>query len=95
MHSKITASTVLVATLLAVSTTDSCAAESRRIWDQQEAERRVGAVLGQEAANDFAWDKIAWTNDPMQATREAAMQQKPILVYFFLKGQVGPAQAPC
>jgi hypothetical protein len=64
-------------------------------WDQQQAIHRVKSVIEQENAHDFAWDKIAWLTDPTQAAALAKRDGKPILLYFFLRGQSGPPAAPC
>lgn len=71
------------------------AKEPPRIWDQKRAESMVQEVLQLEEANSFAWENISWIEDPELAARLAAEKQKPILVYFFLRGKVGPAAAPC
>lgn len=66
-----------------------------RKWDQEEAIKRVKAIIAQEEAGDFAWDKIQWNTDPAEAIALSKKQEKPIFLYFFLKGEVGPAAAPC
>lgn len=72
------------------------AAEPQRSrWNQNEAVRMVQEVINQEESKDFAWNKINWLSDPAEARAVAEREQKPILVYFFLKGTSGPAAAPC
>jgi hypothetical protein len=74
----------------------AAAAESQRArWNQNEAVRMVQEVINQEESKDFAWNKINWLSDTAEARAVADREQKPILVYFFLKGTSGPAAAPC
>lgn len=70
-------------------------AAGRQNWDQQEAVKRVQSVVSQEELKDFRWDKINWLVDPKIATERALLEHKPILLYFFLKGDSGPKEAPC
>lgn len=69
--------------------------KKKRKWDQKEALERVKEVLAQEAKEDFAWDNISWGTDVDKAVARSQKEQKPIFLYFFLKGKVGPAKAPC
>lgn len=41
------------------------------------------------------WDKITWKTDVAEAVAIAQKEQKPIFVFFFLKKNVGPVDAPC
>lgn len=71
-------------------------AKAERVeWDQQEAVRRVKSIIAQEKAHNFAWDNIDWTTDPGVAIELAQKKKKPIFLYFYLKGNVGPKEAPC
>lgn len=70
-------------------------AELRPRWDHEEAQRRVRAVIAKEEAKDFAWDNIAWLTSPAEAASRAQQENKPIFLYFFLKGPSGPSEAPC
>ncbi len=67
----------------------------RQNWNQEEAAKRVQSVITQEEANDFRWDKIDWLVDAKLAASRAQAEHKPILLYFFLKGDAGPKAAPC
>ncbi len=67
----------------------------RQSWNQEEAVRRVQSVITQEEANDFRWDKIDWLVDAKLAASRSQAEHKPILLYFFLKGDIGPKAAPC
>ena len=64
-------------------------------WDQKKAVETVKSVLAMEVKGDTPWDKIAWKTDPAEAVAAAQKEQKPIFVFFFLKKNVGPANAPC
>jgi hypothetical protein len=69
-------------------------AQERPEWDQEKAVAKVKGVLAVEAAGR-PWDKVAWLTDIDQAVAEARKQDKPLFVYFFLKKNVGPKDAPC
>lgn len=66
----------------------------KRVWDHDEALRKVWNVLETEAAGQ-PWDDIKWRIDPAAAAEEAQETGRPILVYFFLQKDVGPEAAPC
>ena len=95
LKSKVIGTTCTLALFTHLQFLPGWAKEPPRLWDQNMAENMVKEVLQQEETNTFAWDKIAWLEDPELATRQATGKQKPILVYFFLRGKVGPAAAPC
>ncbi len=63
-------------------------------WDQQAAVEKVKSVLQREKQGQ-PWDKIAWLTNVEEAVARAQKEQKPLLVYLFLKKNVGPAAAPC
>ena len=63
-------------------------------WDQKQAVAIVKNIIALEEAGT-PWDKIAWKTDPAEAVALARKEQKPIFVYFYLKKNVGPANAPC
>lgn len=63
-------------------------------WDQKKAVEKVKRLIALEEQGQ-PWDKIAWQTDPAKAAALAKKEQKPLFVYFFLKGHVGPAVAPC
>lgn len=65
----------------------------RSEWDQAKAEDLVNSVLRIEATGE-PWDRIPWIEDPDKAAKRAIKENKPILVYFYLKKNVGPAAAP-
>lgn len=69
--------------------------KDRPVWDQARAEALVEDLKAREEKSDFAWDEIDWETDAEAAAVKAAEDQKPIFVYFYLKGNVGPAAAPC
>ena len=77
--------------ILARST--SLAQNDDRAWDQEKAKVVVDRVLRTEKRG-LKWDRIPWITDVDLATSTAAEQQKPILVYWFVK-KGGPAKAPC
>lgn len=64
-------------------------------WDQKKAVEKVKQLIALEEKGDTPWDKIAWKTDPAEAAALAQKEQKPIFVFFFLKKDVGPANAPC
>lgn len=64
-------------------------------WDQKKAVEKVKKLLDGEEKGDLPWDKIAWKTDPAEVAALAQKEQKPIFVFFFLKKDVGPANAPC
>jgi hypothetical protein len=64
-------------------------------WDQRKAVKMVKDLIALEELGDFPWDKVPWEEDSVEAAALARAEQKPILVYFFLKKNVGPAAAPC
>ncbi|MBI1270792.1 hypothetical protein GC174_10200 [bacterium] len=71
------------------------AGQGRQKWDQQAAIRKVQSVIDQEKSGDFAWQRIAWLDNPEEAARRAQEEKKPIFVFFLLKTEKGPAAAPC
>ena len=71
------------------------AQEKRPDWDQKKALEKVKGILALEEKGDLPWDKIAWQTDPVKAAAQAQKEGKPIFVFFFLKKDVGPANAPC
>ena len=66
-----------------------------RIWNQKKAVDIVNSCIAQEQAGDFAWDEINWIADPQEAVRVSQKMNKPIFLFFFLKKDVGPKEAPC
>jgi hypothetical protein len=71
------------------------APEKRPAWDQAAAKKRVQGVLDIENSGKRPWDDVPWETDPILAADRAAREQKPIFVFFFLKKNVGPEDAPC
>ena len=71
------------------------AQEKRPDWDQKKAAEKVKGLIALEEKGDLPWDKIAWQTDPAKAAALAQKEGKPIFVFFFLKKDVGPANAPC
>ena len=71
------------------------AQEKRAAWDQKKAVEAVKGIIALEAKGELPWDKIAWHTDPARAVALAQKEQKPIFLFFFLKKDVGPANAPC
>ena len=71
------------------------AQEKRADWDQKKAVEKVKGLLVLEAKGELPWDKIAWHTDPAKAVALAQKEQKPIFLFFFLKKDVGPIDAPC
>ena len=71
------------------------AQEKRPDWDQKKAAERVKGIIALEEKGDLPWDKIAWQTDPVKAAALAQKEGKPIFVFFFLKKDAGPANAPC
>lgn len=69
--------------------------EKRPEWDQEKAVAMVKALIAKEDRGEFDWDKIAWKTNAKEVVALAQKEQKPIFVYFFLKGEVGPKEAPC
>ena len=67
----------------------------RAEWDQKKAVEKVKQLIALEEMGDLPWDNIAWKTDPAEAAALAQKEQKPIFVFFFLKKDVGPANAPC
>jgi hypothetical protein len=67
----------------------------RAEWDQKKAVERIKQLITLEEKGELPWDKIAWKTDPAEAAALAQKEQKPIFVFFFLKKDVGPANAPC
>ena len=68
--------------------------QQRASWDQQRAVEIVRGVLETEAGGQ-PWDEIKWRTDPDEAVAEARLEDKPLLVYFYLRKPVGPDDAPC
>ena len=64
-------------------------------WDQKKAVEKVKQLIALEEKGELPWDKIAWKTDPAEAAALAQKEQKPIFVFFFLKKDIGPANAPC
>jgi hypothetical protein len=86
---------ILFAGLMAtLGVTWSSDGHNRPEWNQTEALRRVQAVIAQEEAKNFAWDKIDWLTDPNEAAMRAQRENRPIFLYFFLKKDIGPKAAP-
>jgi hypothetical protein len=71
------------------------APKKRPPWDQAEAVRRVKGVLELESSGKRPWDDIGWETDAKQAAERATQEKKPLFVFFFLKKNIGPADAPC
>ena len=71
------------------------AQEKRPEWDQKKAAKLVKGLIALEEKGDLPWDKIAWQTDPVKAAALAKKESKPIFVFFFLKKDAGPANAPC
>lgn len=63
-------------------------------WDQAAAEAKVRRVLEIERKGQ-PWDQIAWQTDPTKAGEAARRENKPVLVYFYLRKAAGPPTAPC
>ena len=70
------------------------AQEKRPDWDQKKATEIVKGIVALEEKGDLPWDKIAWQTDPAKAAALAQKEGKPIFVFFFLKKDAGPANAP-
>lgn len=70
------------------------AGEAPRVWDQQRAVEIVRGMLETEASGQ-PWDKIEWRTDADDAVAEARREDRPLLVYFYLRKPVGPDDAPC
>ena len=85
----------LVAVAVCMSPGFTAAQEKRPDWDQKKAAEKVKGILALEGKGDLPWDKIAWETDPAKAAALAQKEGKPIFVFFFLKKDVGPANAPC
>ena len=85
----------LVAVAACMSPGFTAAQEKRPDWDQKKAAEKVKGILALEEKGDLPWDKIAWQTDPAKAAAQAEKEGKPIFVFFFLKKDVGPANAPC
>ena len=71
------------------------AQETRTDWDQKKAAEKVKGIVALEEKGELPWDKIAWHTDPAKAVALAQKEQKPIFLFFFLKKDVGPTDAPC
>ena len=71
------------------------AQEKRPDWNQKKAAEIVKGIIALEEKGDLPWDKIAWQTDPAKAAAQAQKEGKPIFVFFFLKKDVGPTNAPC
>ena len=70
-------------------------AEDRPAWDQGRAVAKVQQVLDVEAAGR-AWNDIAWVTDAATAACRAKAENRPILVWFYLRKEAtGPRDAPC
>ena len=67
----------------------------RSVWNQQKAIGLVNSVIAQEKSGEFSWNKIKWICDPEEASSLASKEGKPIFVFFFLKKDIGPKEAPC
>jgi hypothetical protein len=67
----------------------------RPAWDQKAAEAKVRGLLAIENGQTRPWDRIAWETDPNAAALRAQRENKPLFVFFYLKKNVGPADAPC
>jgi hypothetical protein len=88
-----TSSLILILTGCCIESAYADGAVSR--WNQEEAVCKVNSVLTQEATQNFAWNKIKWITDCSVAEERARVEQKPIFLYFFLKGKGGPAEEHC
>ena len=64
-------------------------------WDQSKAVEIVKGVIACEEKGDHPWDRIPWHTEPGDAVAIAQKEQKPLFLFFFLKKNTGPAQAPC
>jgi hypothetical protein len=67
-------------------------------WDQAKAVALVKKALAVEATGRLPWDDIAWLTDADTAIARARAEEKPILVFYFVKNpgpENGPAAAPC
>lgn len=79
---------------LSLAGLSSLVANERAAWDQEKAKAKVQLVLEVEATGQ-PWENIPWEMDPEVAAQRAAEEQKPIFVFFFLKKDSGPPEAPC
>ena len=86
---------IVTLTLIAPSSVVAQNPAARPAWDQKKAAEKVKAVLDTENSKGQPWDKIQWLTDVPEAVARSQKEQKPIFVYFFLKKNVGPADAPC
>ena len=87
---------LLIAALAAcISPSLASAQEKRPDWDQKKAAEIVKGIIAMEKKGELPWDKIAWQTDPAKAAAQAQKEAKPIFVFFFLKKDVGPTNAPC
>lgn len=83
---------IAVTMIAAMLLSASAEAQSRR-WDQDKAREKLKRVLAVEAQGQ-PWNKIAWLTDPAKAVEQARKTDRPLLVYFYLRKNVGPAADP-
>lgn len=69
-------------------------AAKRPQWDQKKARSAVEKITQLEQTQRRPWDNIAWLTDVDAAVARARKENKPILLYFFVK-KGGPSTAPC
>jgi len=86
---------LLIVALIACAPALSSAQDKRSDWDQKKALEKVKGLIALEEKGELPWDNIAWLTDPAKAAALAQKEQKPIFVFFFLKKDIGPANAPC
>lgn len=72
----------------------SCFAQQDQKWDQQKAKAKVQQMLEVESQG-LPWNEIRWREDESAAIKESVKTNKPILLFFAVKTNVGPAEAPC
>ena len=87
-------STVLGIVVLSTACAPGQGTPNRPEWDQKKAVAIVKGVLALEKTGQ-PWDKVAWLTDADEAAARARKEDKPILVWGFVKGTRGPAAAPC
>jgi hypothetical protein len=87
-------STVLGIALMSAACAPGQGPLERPEWDQKKAVAIVKGVVALEQTGQ-PWDKVAWLTDADEAAARARKEDKPILVWGFVKGTRGPAAAPC
>lgn len=63
-------------------------------WNQSKAVSIVERMLEVERSGT-PWDAIAWHEAEQIAVDRAVREQKPLLVFYYLRKDVGPPEAPC